>query len=109
MLYTKYYKNMSINAEVSKKVIFSSMEEFWNYLKTRNQIKIKSSEFVSFYDHIYLSKYGCACNYDENYNFSIEIYRQFNKLNDDIWDVVKQDIGCTNIIFKLNDEDLFEL
>ena len=109
MLYTKFYKNMSINAKVSKKVVFSSMEEFWDYLKTRNSIKTQSVEFVTFYDHIYLAKYGCACNYDENINCSIDIYTQFNKLNDDIWNIVKQNIGCTNIIFKLNDEILFEL
>ncbi len=109
MLYTKFYKNMSTNAEVSKKVVFSSMEEFWDYLRTRNPIKTKSDEFVAFYNHIYLSKHGCPCNHDENYNYSIDIYTQFNKLNDDIWNVVKQDIGCTNIIFKLNDEVLFEL
>ena len=100
---------MSINAEISKVVIFSSVEEFWNYLKPRNDIKKQSVEFVSFYDSLYLAKYGCPCNTEELTLSATEIYRNFDKLNTDIWDTVKSNIGCTNIIFKLNDEDLFEL
>jgi len=100
---------MSINAEVSKKVIFASMEEFWEYLKTRNPIKVKSAEFVTFYNHIYLAKNGCPCNYEENYNTSKGVYTQFDKIDQSIWNLVKENIGCTNIIFKLDDEILFEL
>jgi hypothetical protein len=109
MPYTKYYKNMSISAEISKKVVFSSIEEFWNYLKPRNPIKTSSVEFVTFYDTIYLAKYGCPCNTDELNGQATDMYRQFNKIEPNIWNLVKSDIGCNNIIFKLSEEFLFEL
>ena len=100
---------MSINAEVSKKVIFSSIEEFWNYLRTRDEIKSLSIELSSFYDTLFLAKFGCPCNTEELTEAATELYRQFDKISNNIWNIVKNNIGCNNIIFKLDDEDLFEL
>jgi hypothetical protein len=100
---------MSINAEISKKVIFSSIEEFWNYLRTRDEIKSASIELSSFYDTLFLAKFGCPCNTEELTEAATELYRQFDKIDKDTWNAVKKNIGCTNIIFQLDDENLFEL
>ena len=35
--------------------------------------------------------------------------KKFDQINSEIWNIVKSDIGCDVIIFKLNEEILFEL
>jgi hypothetical protein len=100
---------MSINAEISRKVVFSYVEEFWNYLKQREEIKSACVEFSTFYDVVFLAKYGCPCNTDELIGESIEMYKKFDQIKSDVWQLVKSNIGCDNIIFNLEDEFLFEL
>ena len=109
MLYTKYYKNMSINAEVSKKLTISSPDEFYNYILNKDTLLEKYNEFRIFKDHLFLAKNGCPCNSEENESEATNIYKRFNEMNQQAFIDVKTDIGCTNIIFKLNDEILFEL
>jgi hypothetical protein len=100
---------MSINAEISKKLIISSPDEFYNYISKKENLLQKYIEFRIFRDHMFLSKNGCPCNFEENEKDSINIYSKFNEMNSEAFTEVKEDIGCTNIIFKLNDEILFEL
>ena len=48
-------------------------------------------------------------NSEENENVSLKIYEQLDKLDSSIFEEIKNDIGCTSIIFKLNEKNLFEL
>ena len=96
---------MSINAEVSKKLVISSPDEFYNYISKKEDFLQKYIEFRIFRDLFFLYKNGCPCNEKE----STETYKKFNQMNQESFVEVKNDIGCTNIIFKLNDEILFEL
>jgi hypothetical protein len=100
---------MSINAEVSKKLIISSPDEFYNYISKKASILEKYTEFGIFKDYLFLAKYGCPCNSEENEDEATHIYKRFNEMNQQAFIDVKIDIGCTNIIFILNDEVLFEL
>ena len=109
MLYTKSYKNMSINAEVSKKLVIESPDEFYNYISKKEHFLQKYTEFKVFRDLFFLYKNGCPCNAEENEKEAIDVYKMFNQMNQESFIDVKTDIGCTNIIFKLNDEVLFEL
>jgi hypothetical protein len=100
---------MSISAEVSKKLTISSPDEFYNYISKKATLLEKYTEFRIFKDHLFLAKHGCPCNSEENESESTNIYKRFNEINQQAFIDVKSDIGCTNIIFKLNDEILFEL
>jgi hypothetical protein len=108
MQYTKYYRDMSINAEISRKLVISSIDEFFNYIKKKDSFLSEHIEFKLFHDHVFLAKYGCPCTSDENIEEATKIYQNFDKIKPAFEDV-KKDIGCTSILFKLNDEDLFEL
>ena len=44
---------MSINAEVSKKLIISSPDEFYNYISKKASILEKYTEFGIFKDYLY--------------------------------------------------------
>ena len=109
MLSIKSYKNMSIEAAISKKWIVTSHHLFYNFIKDRDSILEKSIELRIFRDHLFLSKHGCPCNSEENENVSLQIYQQLDKLDSSIFEEIKNDIGCTSIIFKLNEKNLFEL
>ena len=109
MLYTKSYRNMSTNAEVSRKLVMESPNEFYNYISKKEDFLQKYTEFKVFRDLFFLSKNGCPCNAEENEKEATETYKKFNQMNQEAFIEVKNDIGCTNIIFKLNDEILFEL
>jgi hypothetical protein len=100
---------MSISAEISRKVVFSSIEEFWKYLKSREEVKTKCLEFSTFYDTVFLAKFGCPCNTDELNEEATEMYRYFDQIKTEVWDFIKSNIGCDNIIFNLDDEFLFEI
>ncbi len=100
---------MSINAEVSKKLVISSPDEFFQYITNKSELLQKYTEFKVFRDLYFLAKNGCPCNAEENEEEAIDIYKRFDELNQEAFIEIKKDIGCTNIIFKLNDKILFEL
>ncbi len=100
---------MSTNAEISRKLVMESPDEFYNYISKKEDFLQKYTEFKVFRDLSFLSKNGCPCNYEENEIEATETYKKFNLMNQEAFIEVKNDIGCTNIIFKLNDEILFEL
>jgi len=100
---------MSINAEISKKLVISSPDELFNYIKDKNSFLEKYIEFKIFRDLYFLYKYGCPCDSEENERESSDIYKRLNEINIEAFVDMKKDIGCSNIIFKLNNEILFEI
>ena len=100
---------MSIKANISKKWLVSSHQIFYNFLEKESDLTNNSTELSIFRDHLFLSKYGCPCNSEENEQVSLEIYKQLDKLDGSIINKIKSTVGCTSIIFQLDGENLFEL
>ena len=100
---------MSIEARIVKKCVMSSLIEFYKFIKDKHELMDKYVEFRIFRDHMFLSINGCECTREENENVSEEIYRKFNLMNQQAFVDIKSIIKCSSIIFKLNDELLFEL
>lgn len=99
---------MSIDASISKKWLVKNPDTLFKFLKDKEELLEKYFELRIFKDHLFLSKFGCECTSEENYQVSLDIYKQLDKVNSNVWDDIKKIIGCTNIIFELGNEKLFE-
>jgi hypothetical protein len=100
---------MSIKAEITRKVMMDSHYDFYRFIKNQEDLLNRYIEFKIFNDHVFLSKNGCPCDVEENEKVSIDIYKQFNKMDQSAFDEIKKIMKCSNIIFKLNNEFIFEL
>jgi hypothetical protein len=100
---------MSINAEVVRKSLMDSHHQFYRFIKNQPDLLERYTEFKIFNDHIFLSKNGCPCNTEEHEKEATDIYKQFDKMNQQAFTEIKQIMKCSGIIFKLNGEFLFEL
>lgn len=100
---------MSIEANITKKCIFTSHIDFYNFIKFKDSLLENYVEFKIFKDHMFLYLNGCPCEIEENESSALEIYKDFDKISEVAFDEVKKIIGCSSIIFKLDDIILFEI
>ena len=88
---------------------FESHHELYNLIGGQDEFLNRVPLLRTFKDHLHLAKHGCPCESDVNENLAIESYKQINTLENSAFDDIKNLAGSQKLIFKLNNEVVFEI
>jgi len=88
---------------------FESHHELYNLIGGQDEFLNRVPLLRTFKDHLHLAKHGCPCESDVNENLAIESYKQINTLENSAFDDIKNLTGSQKLIFKLNNEVVFEI
>ena len=90
------------NAQVSRKLLINSPQEFYRIVKENNLTK---QNLIPFLDRIELFLNGCPCESDVHWEQTTLEYRKLSQID---MTHIKESLGCTSLEFFLDDNKLFD-
>jgi hypothetical protein len=90
------------NAQISRKLIINSPQEFYKIIKENNLTK---QNIIPFLDRVDLFLNGCPCEAELHWEQTLQEYRKLSQID---LSHVKESIGCTSLEFYLEGNKLFD-